>query len=98
MSQFVREFLSLNSAGWTRAELKKVVQDQPRFGARIQQSPAAYSQLISRLIDRGEIEEKNGKLFAAPHVRLAIVVRKERFELACPISSLSDGRVDIADQ
>lgn len=82
MSQFVREFLSVNPKGWTRLELKEIVRAQPPFWSQFQRNPAAYYGMIGRLIERGDIEDRDGKLFATERTRLAVVVRNELFELA----------------
>lgn len=82
MSQFVREFLSLNPTGWTRADLQSLLRGRVEFTRQFQRNPRAYSNMICRLIDRGDIEDRDGKLFATEPIRLSVVVRKDLFELA----------------
>jgi hypothetical protein len=81
MAQFVREYLSLNDTGWTRAELRAVVRGRVEFRAQFQRNPTAYTQMIWRLISRGDIEDRGEKLFASERTRLSVVVWKELFEL-----------------
>ena len=81
MAQFAREFLSLNPTGWTRGELRDVLRAKPQFYAQFQRNPGAFPNMVWRLIERGEIEERDGQLFASERTRLSVVVRKELFEL-----------------
>lgn len=81
MAQFAREFLTLNPKGWTRTELEKVMRAQPAFWQQFERNPSAYDGMIRRLIERGEIEERDQALFAAEKTRLAVLSRRELFEL-----------------
>lgn len=81
MAQFVREHLSLNDTGWTHAELRAVVRGRIEYRAQFQRNPTAYTQMIWRLIGRGDIEDRGGQLFASERTRLSVVVREELFEL-----------------
>lgn len=81
MAQFAREFLSLNPKGWTRQELKKVMRAQPGFWQQFDRNPSAYHGMIRRLIDRGEIKERNETLFASEETRVSVLARQELFEV-----------------
>lgn len=81
MAQFVREFLSFNPRGWTRLELKRIVRAQPAFWRQCERNSRAYCNLMGRLIERGDIEDRDGRLYASERTRLLVVVRKELFEL-----------------
>lgn len=81
MAQFVREFLSLDAVGRTRSELKVTVRAQPCFWRQFERNPKAFDNLIRRLILRGEIEERDGKLLPSEQTRIGVLVRKELFEI-----------------
>jgi hypothetical protein len=81
MAQFVREFLSLNPVGWTRRGLGDVLRARPEFLSQFQRNERAFDQMVRRLIERAEIEERDGLLFASERMRLAIAARMELFEL-----------------
>ena len=81
MAQFVRERLALDDRGWTRAELETLLRRQPRFWPQVQRNPKALRELIRRLIGRREVEERNGKLFAAESMQISICARRQLFEL-----------------
>lgn len=82
MAQFARELLSLNPKGWTREELKAAMRAQPAFWPQFERNPGAYYGMIHRLIGRGEIEVRGRLLFASDETRLAVLARKELFELS----------------
>lgn len=82
MAQFAREFLSLNPKGWSRKELKKVMQAQPAFWQQFERNPGAYHGMIGRLIAVGEIEEQQGALFASEELRLSVLARIDLFEVS----------------
>lgn len=81
MAQFVRERLALDNRGWTRAELASLIRRDPRFSRRFERNPKVLGDMIRRLDGRGEIEERDGRLFAAESMRLDALARFERFEL-----------------
>ena len=81
MTQAAREILSLQPTGWTRSELRHALRSRPSFRAQFQRNPAAYNNMVLRLIARGDICERDGKLFASEPVRLSYAVREELFEL-----------------
>jgi hypothetical protein len=81
MAQFARELLSLNPKGWTRRELKKVMQAQPAFRRQFERNPGAYYGMIGRPIERGEIEERDTALFASEETRLSVLAHRELFEV-----------------
>lgn len=64
MAQFVREFLPNHPEGWTRMQLKAVLREQPEFEAQFARNPGAYYNVIQRLRERGEIEDRDGLLYA----------------------------------
>jgi hypothetical protein len=81
MTQFARERLALEDRGWSRSELEAVVRAQPQFRRRMERNPKALGELIRRLIGRGEVEQRDGKLFAAEPMQISICARRELFEL-----------------
>lgn len=80
MRQFVREFLSLFGRR-TRAELKEIVFGRPEFRRKLQRNPHYFTHLLWDLRQRGEIEQRDGRLVAAEATRWAVLVRKVRFEV-----------------
>jgi hypothetical protein len=81
MTQFAREVLSLQPRGWTRADLKEIMRSQPAFWHHLESNPGSFHWMVRDLIKRGEIEERDGLLFATERTRLAVVVRRELFEV-----------------
>ena len=81
MAQFVREALSVKGRGWTRDDLAATVRAQPRFWRQFERNPKAYGEMLRRLILRGEIEERDGVLFATEQTRRASLIYTELFEL-----------------
>jgi len=81
MTQFVRELLASQQRGWTRAELETALRRQPRFWRQFERNSKAFPEMIRRLLVRGEIETKEGALFASERTRLAALIHTERFEL-----------------
>lgn len=81
MAQAARETLSLQPRGWRRSDLRDVLRSQPAFWEQFRRNPGAYSNMVTRLIAKGDIYEREGKLFITERVRLAIAVRLELFEL-----------------
>lgn len=69
MSQFVREFLSLNPDGWARGNLRTVLSARSRFARILERNPGAYGHMVWRLIRCGDIEERDGRLYASARVR-----------------------------
>lgn len=84
MAQFVRELLSINPKGWTRSELREQMRAQPAFRQQFERNPKAINGMIGRLIERGEIEERDRLLFASEQTRLSVLVHRELFELNQP--------------
>ena len=81
MAQFTCEFLSLNPKGWTRQELKRVMQAQPAFWRQFERNPGAYLGMIRHLIQRGELEERDKALLASEETRLSVLARTDLFEV-----------------
>ena len=81
MAQFTREFLSRDSNGRPRQELKQVLRAQPTFWRQFERNPKAYPGMIRRLIKRGDIKERDGLLYASEETRLSVLARKELFEV-----------------
>ena len=81
MAQFTREFLSRNPKGWTPQELKEVLRAQPAFWRHFERNPNAYPDMIRRLLQRGDIENRAGLLFALEAIRLSVLARNELFEV-----------------
>lgn len=73
MAQFVREFLTDNPKGWSRLDLRAAVQERPEFESISGGRPDAFYNLIGRLRNSGEIEDRNGLLFASDSVRNRIL-------------------------
>lgn len=67
--------------GWTRAELKQVLRAQPAFRRQFERNSGAYPNMIRRLIQRGDIEDRIGRLFASEETRLSVLARSELFEI-----------------
>jgi hypothetical protein len=65
MAQWVREFLTDNPQGWSRLELKVAVARQLEFAAQFERNPGAYYNMIGRLLHRGDLEDRDGLLFAS---------------------------------
>lgn len=81
MRQFVREFLSLHLDGRTRRDLRAILLGRLEFRRKLEANPRYISHLVWDLLQLGEIEERDGKLFASEATRLSIAVRQELFEL-----------------
>ena len=79
MAHFLREFLSLNRTGWTRRELKTVT--QAAFPRQFERNPNAYYGAIRRLIERGDVEDRAGRLFASEETRAWVLARHALFEI-----------------
>jgi hypothetical protein len=77
MAQFVREFLSFDTKGLTRREFKNILRAQPAFGRQFERNPGAYYGAIRRLVERGDIEDRAGLMFASEGTRISIFARKE---------------------
>ena len=71
--------LSLNPKGWTRRELKRVT--QAAFPRQFERNPKAFYGMTRRLIERGDVEDRAGVLFASEDTRLSVLARKVLFEI-----------------
>jgi hypothetical protein len=81
MAQFARELLALDPKGWTRDALKQRLRADPTFWRQFERNPQAYSGMVRRLILRGDIEERDGLLFASEETQLSVLARTQLFEL-----------------
>lgn len=77
MAQFTRVILVRNPKGWTREELKQELRAQPAFRQQFERNPGAYPNMIRRLVLRGNIEERDGLLFASESIRRSVLARTE---------------------
>jgi hypothetical protein len=62
--EFLVEFLSTQSEGLTRSELKAVVGAHPEFGPKLRNNENGFYNAVSRLLRRTEIREVGGLLYA----------------------------------
>lgn len=81
MTQFIREFLSLNPTGWTRGDVKTVLMARWRFARTLERNRSAYTNMLWTLIRRGDVEERDGKLYASDRVRRRVEALR-RMELS----------------
>lgn len=77
MAQSVREFLTDNPQGWSRLELKAALTRDERFATQFQRNPGAYYNMIGRLLHRGDLEDRNGLLFASDKTRRRVVESRQ---------------------
>ncbi len=64
MSQFLREMFASSHRGFTRSEIKSLLQAQPQFRAKIEGNKRAHHNAIANLLFRGDVERREGKLHA----------------------------------
>lgn len=81
MAQFIRECLAGENRGWSRSELEALMRLHPRFRRQPERNRKALSETLRRLQAMGQIEEQGGLLFVPEWLRIAILVRIERFEI-----------------
>ena len=62
MAQFVREFLTDHPEGWTRLQLRAVLRERPEFIEQFKRNPGAYYNMVERLLHRGDIVDRDGRL------------------------------------
>ena len=65
MAQFVREFLTDHPEGRTRLQLRAVLRERPELAEQFKRNPGAYYNLVERLLHRGDIVDRNGRLNAS---------------------------------
>ena len=77
MRQFVREFLSINPTGWTRADIKTILTARARYARIMDGNPSTVHNMIWNLLKSGDIEERLGKLYASDRVRRRVEAIKQ---------------------
>ena len=70
MSQFLREVFAETDQGFTRGEIRDLLRSQPAFCDRIDAHKRAHHYVIDNLLFRGDIEKRDGKLYATPVLRV----------------------------
>ena len=70
MSQVLREMFADTDQGFTRGELRGLLRAQPQFREMIVTSKLAHHYTIENMLFRGDIERREGKLYATSVLRV----------------------------
>lgn len=70
MSQFLREMFADTDQGFTRSEIRDLLSARPEFRERIATYKRAHHTAIENMLFRGDIEKRDGKLYATQVLRV----------------------------
>jgi len=70
MSQFLREMFADTDQGFTRGEIRDLLRARPEFRDRIDGYKRAHHYAIQNMLFRGDLEKREGKLYATYVLRV----------------------------
>ena len=70
MSQFLREMFADTDQGFTRGEIRDLLRAQLQFQDKIEKDKRAHHYVIVNLLDRGDVENREGRLYATQVLRV----------------------------